>query len=205
VDQHQDNSDESPEDRKKRPKGAGKQVSVVRADDGAWELREPRCARVRREDLEEVQQMIDAGETEIAKDELRWLLSECRDFIAAHKLLGDLAVDAGDWKLARGHYGYAHQLGVQAIDRAGAVKPVLYAKPANKAFFEASRGLVQSLMQLGKRGTARDVVQRVLELDARDPLTLRGMLEATACGGDEAPKRRRKKRSRRSPRGRNGN
>ena len=28
--------------------------------------------------------MIDGGETECAVDELRWLLEECRDFIAAH-------------------------------------------------------------------------------------------------------------------------
>ncbi len=61
--------------------------------------------------------MVAAGETEIARDELRWLLSECHDFLAAHKLLGDLALADNDVRLARGHFGYAYQIGLKAIER----------------------------------------------------------------------------------------
>src|SRR4051812_10256221 len=94
----------------KRAQKSSQLVSVVRLDDGTWEFKEPRCAKARREDMEEVQQMIDAGEVEIALDELRWLLNGCQDFMAAHRTLGDLAVETGDLRLARGHYGYAYQI-----------------------------------------------------------------------------------------------
>ena len=51
----------------------------------------------------------------MAIDELRWLLEVCRDMIEAHFLLGKLAVEAEhDVPLARGHFGYAYQLGVKA-------------------------------------------------------------------------------------------
>src|SRR5262245_53817937 len=92
-------------------------IRVRRVEEGAWELVHPRCAQARAEDIEEVHKMIAAGETEIARDELRWLLDECHDFIEAHTLLGDLALAENDLKLARGHYGYAYQLGLKAIER----------------------------------------------------------------------------------------
>ncbi len=113
--------------------------------------------------------MIAAGENEIARDELRWLLSECHDFLAAHKLLGDLALAENDVRLARGHFGYAYQIGLKAIDQAGA-KFLPFAQAANQPFFEAGKGLAQCLFKLGKRGLARDVVRRLLEFDPSDPL-----------------------------------
>ncbi len=36
--------------------------------------------------------MIEAGEMDVALDELRWLLSGCGEFIAAHVLLGKVGV-----------------------------------------------------------------------------------------------------------------
>src|SRR5262249_47746895 len=122
-------------------------LSVGAAENGTFQFIHPRCARKRREDIEEVIQMIEAGETEIARDELHWLLSECHDFLEAHKLLGDLAAADNDLRLARGHYGYAYQLGIQAIDRASQVPSLPYGNEANRAFFEAGRGLVQCLLK----------------------------------------------------------
>ena len=116
--------------------------------------------------------MIAAGENEIARDELRWLLSECHDFLAAHKLLGDLAQAENDIRLARGHFGYAYQIGLKAIDQAG-VKHLPFARAANQPFFEAGKGLALCLFKLGEHAMARDVLRRLLELEPSDPLDLR--------------------------------
>lgn len=124
--------------------------------------------------------MIAAGEKEIARDELRWLLADCRDFLAAHKLLGDLALAENDVRLARGHYGYAYQIGLQAVERSEA-KLLLYSRAANQSFFDAGKGLVQCLWKLDKRKLARDVLHRLVELDPSDPLNLR-KISQTAGG-----------------------
>jgi hypothetical protein len=143
----------------------------------------PRCARDRAEDLEEVQMMIEAGETDCALDELRWLLSGCAEFIAAHVLLGELARAAGDVPLARGHYGAGYQLGLQTLRRAKMPKPLLYAQLANQPFFEAGQGLVWSLESSGKPQMAEEVVTMLVELDPADPLRLKSMLDEMRSGG----------------------
>ncbi len=133
----------------------------------------PRCVRDRAEDLEEVRAMIGAGETEIALDELRWLLSGCSEFIAAHVLLGDLASAAGDLPLARGHYGAGYQLGLQTLRRAKMPKPLLYSQPANRPFFDAGRGVIECLRKLGKPQMAAEIVETLVSLDPSDSLQLR--------------------------------
>jgi len=132
--------------------------------------------------LEEVRLVIDAGEHEIALDELRWLLADCPENMAAHVLLGELAAEAGDFPLARGHYGAGYQSGLQTLRRAGMPKPLLYAQPANKAFFEAGSGLVGSLEKLGKSAMADEIVATLVELDPSDPLRLRAMVDALRTG-----------------------
>jgi hypothetical protein len=143
----------------------------------------PRCTRDRAEDLEEVEMMIDAGELDIAKDELRWLLSGCAEFIAAHRLLGELSLAAdNDVPLARGHFGAGYQLGLQAVRRAKSPTPLLYSQPANRAFFEAGRGLAWCLEELGKGQMAEEVVETLVRLDPSDPLGLRAMLDQLRTG-----------------------
>ncbi len=141
------------------------------------------AARDRAEDLEEVQLMIEAGESDIALDELRWLLSGCSEFIAAHVLLGDIARGSNDWPLARGHYGAGYQLGLQTLRRAKMPKPLLYSQPANRSFFEAGRGLIAGLEKLGHRQMAEEVVATLTELDPSDQLRLRAMLDELRSGG----------------------
>jgi len=168
----------------RRPSSSSEGLSLRRSTDGrSWIFVHPRCARDMAEDLEEVQSMIEAGETDIALDELRWLLSGCSEFIAAHVLLGDLARDASDVPLARGHYGAGYQLGLQTLRRAKMPKPLLYSQPANQSFFEAGRGLVWSLEKLGKPQMAEEVMSTLLELDPTDPLHVRALLDELRSGG----------------------
>jgi hypothetical protein len=133
--------------------------------------------------LEEVRAMIDAGENDVAIDELRWLLSDCPEFIAAHAMLGELAISMGDVPLARGHYGAGYQLGLQTLRRAKMPKPLLYSQPANRPFFEAGRGLIAALEKLGKGSMASEVLATLLELDPSDPLKLREMIDTLRTGG----------------------
>ena len=158
-------------------------LSLVRREQpGAkpvWELTHPRCSQQRREDLEEVEAMLSAGEAEIARDELVWLLSECPDFLEAHVQLGLIALEDGDPTLARGHFGRAYELVLRAIHDAGGVGPVPYALEGNQVFFEAAKGLAHTLMATGRGGMAEDVLRRTTQLDPADTLGIRGIVAAT--------------------------
>jgi hypothetical protein len=176
-------SKRKPKRRSSAPSTSG--LSIRRSTDGrSWVLVHPRCARDRAEDLDEVREMIGAGELDVAQDELRWLLSGCAEFIAAHVLLGELAVAMyDDLTLARGHFGAGYQLGLQTWRRANRPKPMLFSQPANRPFLEAGRGLVWVLEKQGKRDMAAEVVATLLELDPEDPLKLRAMTDAMRTGG----------------------
>ena len=144
----------------------------------AYELVHPRCALQRSEDLEEVQAMIKAGEIDVALDELRWLLNGCSDFVAAHYLLGELALADGDLKLARGHFGYAYEIALSACPSGGLDAPLPHRFAANRAFLEAAKGLAWCLHELGKRKLARRVVDQLLLCDPSDPLKVRPWQDA---------------------------
>jgi hypothetical protein len=153
------------------------------ADGRSWVLVHPRCVRDRAEDLDEVRLMIDSGETDVALDELRWLLSGCSEFMAAHVLLGEMAVATGDLPLARGHFGAGYQLGLQTLRRAGMPKPLLYSQPANRPYFEAGRGLVWCLEKLGKPQMVDEIVASLSQLDPSDPVGVRGLVDELRRGG----------------------
>ena len=142
----------------------------------AWEFVHPRCARRRREDIAEVEEMVAAGEAEIARDELVWLLSECPDFLEAHVHLGLIALEADDPKLARGHFGRAWELALRALDAAGGPAPLPYALPGNKPFHEAAKGLVHCLVATGRLPLAKNVCTRIGPLDPSDPLGIQRLL-----------------------------
>jgi tetratricopeptide (TPR) repeat protein len=149
------------------------QIAVARRDGpggAGWEIVQARCARRRREDIEEVEAMIAAGEAEIARDELVWLLSECPDFLEAHVHLGLIALEEGDAKLARGHFGRAYELCLRAIEAAGNPKPLPHALAGNQPFYEAAKGLVHCLLATGRKKLAGDTCKRIAPLDPADPL-----------------------------------
>lgn len=153
-------------------RGAPRSEIKLRRVDGsdAWQLVHPRCARQRAEDIEEVLLMIEAGEFEIATDELRWLLDGCPDFVEAHKLLGEIALVDNDVPLARGHFGYAYQIAYRALPTGGLRGTLPHRFPANQPFHEAGKGLAWCLKELGELALARDVVEMLLKLDPTDPL-----------------------------------
>lgn len=127
--------------------------------------------------------MIEAGETDVAVDELRWLVEGCSEFIEAHALSGELALAEGDFALARGHFGFAVQLGLKALQRAKVNGPLAYLQPANRAFYEAGRGLIMSLVKLDMIAKAVDLVQDLVRLDPSDPLKLRQLVDEARTGG----------------------
>jgi tetratricopeptide (TPR) repeat protein len=120
--------------------------------------------------------MLDAGEIDVAADELLWLLSGCDVLLEAHRLLGEIALADGDLELARSHFGYAYELGLGALGK-GARGILPYARSANQSFFEAGKGLAWSLEQQGEAGLAVEVVERLLSLDPSGPLGLKEMRE----------------------------
>jgi len=168
-----------------KPRGAAGSVSVERARSGqGWTLMHPPCVRDAAEDLEEVRAMIAAGETDLAVDELRWLIGACTDMIEAHFLLGKLAVEAsGDIPLGRAHFGFGYQLGARALERAGKPTPVPALHPANRPWFDAGRGLAWCLTELDKRSMALEVVQNLLQCDPTDPLGVRAWIDEIKTAG----------------------
>lgn len=120
--------------------------------------------------------MIAGGEPEIARDELVWLLSECPDFLEAHVHLGLIALEEGDAKLARGHFGRAYELCLRAIQAAGNPRPLPHALAGNRPFFEAAKGLVHCLLETGRRPMAATVCSVVAPLDPADPLGIQKLL-----------------------------
>ncbi len=120
--------------------------------------------------------MLEAGETEVARDELVWLLSECPDFLDAHVRLGLMALEDGDPKLARGHFGRAYELCLRTLEAAGSPRPLPHELDGNKPFFEAAKGLVHCLLQTGRRPLAGGVCARIAALDPADPLGIQRLV-----------------------------
>jgi hypothetical protein len=93
-------------------------------------------------------------------------------------MLGELALAEGDFKLARGHFGYAYEIGLSAFPAGGLDGPLPYRLPANRALLEAGKGLAWSLHELAKVKLALRVVEQLLKCDPTDPLNVRPWQEA---------------------------
>jgi hypothetical protein len=146
----------------RRPSGPRRRevIAVARRETAqgvAWEIVQPRCARKRREDIAEVEEMVEAGEIEIARDELVWLLSECPDFLEGHVHLGLIAME-------------------EDFEAASNPQPIPYDLPGNRPFHEAAKGLVHCLLETGRRKVAQDVCRRIAPLDPTDPLGIARLL-----------------------------
>ncbi len=118
-----------------------------------------------------------AGEFDIARDELRWLIQECPHLMEAHELLGELAAADGDLALARAHFGHVYQTGRNVVERAGWPGPVPYRLCGNRPLHECGKGLAYALRQQGEQHLVREVVETLLRLDPDDPLQVRELLQ----------------------------
>lgn len=128
--------------------------------------------------------MIAVEEYEIASDELRWLLSGCAEFVEAHLLAGQIAIAAAnDLPLARGHLGYAWQLGLKAWRREDQPAGVPYDHPANRSWFDSGAALAWCLEKMGKSKMADEVVSVLRKLDPTDPAGAAAMIDELRSGG----------------------
>jgi hypothetical protein len=143
-----------------------------------WELVHPRCAREREDDLLEVEEMLAAGEVEVARDELRYLLGDCANFLAAHQKLGEIAFEEQEWALARAHFGHVFHSAAKALPPQAAAGPLLYGLASNQPPHESGKGLAWSLHKLGRDELSREVLEQLLAWDASDPLNVRPWLTA---------------------------
>jgi hypothetical protein len=121
----------------------------------------------RQEDLEEVRTMIAAGELEIARDELLYLVADCREFLEAHNLLGELALEEGDVPLAQGHFGFAYEIGIDSLP-AGFQGRLPANKEYNGAFFLAGRGVARCLIARGQVEKGGEVLEQLARLDPQE-------------------------------------
>jgi len=150
-------------------RGNPARLQLNRLDGNRFALQAPICAVDRKEDLEEVHRMIAGGELEIARDELLYLVSDCRGFLEAHNLLGELALEENDVALARGHFGFAYEIGLDSLPKG--FRGILPANTDyNQPFFLAGRGLARCLIARGKRDDGREVLRQLLRFDPREEI-----------------------------------
>ncbi len=138
-------------------------IGLSRLASGDFELVHPRKVEETQEDYAEGIELWNEGDVESARDALRYVLSACHANLRAHVALGRIALcEFRDPALARGHFGYAFELGKRALpgDFSGRLAPD---RPANRPFYEALDGLLESLHALGEQGEC----QRLRELRAR--------------------------------------
>lgn len=134
----------------------------------------PICARDRQEDIAEVREIIAGDELEIARDELLYLVSDCRAFLEAHNLLGELALEEGDVRLAQGHFGFAYEIGLQSLPE-GFRGKLPARREYNSEFFLAGRGLARCLIARGQRAEGRQVLEQLARFDPEEKI-VQGLL-----------------------------
>jgi hypothetical protein len=194
--------------RKRRPSGpqsAGKQsggpsprpgaigLARIEGNENAFELVHPRCVRETELDYQEGIELWKAGDPEGARDALRYALLACHENLWVHVALGKIALEEfRDPILARGHFGYAVELGRRAFPP-GFSGRLPHTSSANQPFFEALGGLVQCLRVLGKNGDADSL--RALAARLGEGSNSNQTLESKSGNGPQADKSAEESRS----------
>lgn len=156
----------------KRPPGA---LELKWLGGNQFAFQPPDCAIDRDLDLEEAIEIRAAGEFEIARDELLYLVGDCRGFLEAYLQLAELALEDEDISLAKGHFGFAYETGLEALPpnfRGQLPCTAGY----NAHFYAAGRGLARCLISRHEPGKAREVLEQLLRFDPAEDNT-RSLLE----------------------------
>jgi hypothetical protein len=131
---------------------------------GGLALVEPFCAREREDDLDEVHSMMRAEEYDIARDELLYLVSDCRAFFTAHNLLGEIALIDGDVGVARGHFGFVLETVMKGLP-SGFAGRLPARRGYNTTVFSAGKSLARCLVALEEIKGAGTVLKRLAAWD----------------------------------------
>ncbi len=124
----------------------------------------PECALDRDLDLAEAIEMRTGGEFEIARDELLYLVADCRGFLEAYLQLAELALEDEDISLAKGHFGFAYEQGLETLPQH--FRGQLPCKEGyNPHFYAAGRGLARCLIARHEADKAREVLEQLLRFD----------------------------------------
>lgn len=124
----------------------------------------PECAIERDLDLAEAIEIRGGGEFDIARDELLYLVADCRGFLEAYLQLAELALEDEDIALAKGHFGFAYEQGLEVLppNFRGQLPST---EGYNAHFFAAGRGLARCLVARHEPTKAREVLEQLLRFD----------------------------------------
>lgn len=146
---------------KKLPPGA---LELKSLGGNRYAFQAPECALDRDLDLAEVLEIRANGEFEIARDELLYLVADCRGFLEAYIQLAELALEDEDIALAKGHFAFAYENGLDIL-------PLNFRgqlpcqEGYNPHFYAAGRGLARCLISRKEPQQAREVLQQLLKFD----------------------------------------
>jgi tetratricopeptide (TPR) repeat protein len=160
------------------PQGKSGKNKPVRRAIGALEVKSlggnrfvfvaPECALDRDLDLAEAIEMRAGGEFEIARDELLYLVGDCRGFLEAYLQLAELALEDEDIALAKGHFGFAYEQGLEILPQ-NFRGQLPCQEGYNAHFFAAGRGLARCLIARREPVKAREVLEQLLKFDPTEP------------------------------------
>jgi hypothetical protein len=122
-----------------------------------FELKHPSCVEETELDYGEGMEIWKEGDPDGARDALRYALQACRDNQWIHVALGRIAMESfRDPALARGHFGYAVELGQRALPP-GFRGTLPADRRNNRPFYEAIEGLAGALEALGNGKDAAEL------------------------------------------------
>jgi hypothetical protein len=125
-------------------------IRLKRLGGNDFELVHPQGALEAELDYEEGMEIWRAGDPEGARDALRYALGAYHDNLWIHTALGRIALEEfRDPTLARGHFGYAVDLGRRALPPQFAGR-LPAGRPGNRPFHDALEGLIRCLETLGQ-------------------------------------------------------
>jgi hypothetical protein len=149
----------------KKPAKARGGLRLKRLGGDDFELDHPRCVAEMELDYAEGMELWREGDVESARDAFRFALQGCGDNLWVHVAFGRIALqEFKDASLARGHFGYAFELGQRALPPGFSGRLPRH-RVANRPFFDAIDGLVECYEALGKPSEAarlRDLSARLL-------------------------------------------